>query len=235
HLARHQLWGDRNGAIVPLRIDGALWGCFVVRASEANATLEWPPDERTTFFRTLGSHLEIALANARAYERELRRAQERETLAEAARTILGHTELGSLADVISRMACQLLGAARACVLRWTGDRYDVVGSSGDELVETIEQSGIDLRQRAERFSGLASDERRVQRQIDGPGYVVIPLTQTSSVGSDAIDAFLLVGRRNEERFSRDDLRILQELGALLALALRNLELYEGANTANRAL
>lgn len=233
HLARHQLWGDRSGAIVPLRIDGALWGCFVVRAADPDSNIGWPAEERATFFRTLGSHLEIALANARAYERELRRAQEREILAEAARSILGHADLESLAGVITRMACQLLGAQNACVLRWGSDRYDVVGSFGNGLAETIEQSGMDLMQRVERFPGLVSDERRVQRQIDGPGYVVIPLTQPT--GSDEIDAFLLVGRENAQRFGRDDLRILQELGALLSLAFRNVELYEGMGYANRAL
>jgi signal transduction histidine kinase len=233
HLARHQLWGDRGGAIVPLRIDGALWGCFVVRG--ADTSLDWPPDERATFFRTLGSHLEITLANARAYERELKRARERETLAEAARSILGHTAIGSLADVMSRMAATLLSADRACVLRWTGDRYAIVGSHGEGVEDTVARSGIDLAQRAERFATLASDERRVQRLIDGPGYVVIPLSQTSSVDGEAIDAFLLVGRSGDERFGRDDLRILQELGALLALALQNLELYEAMGFANRAL
>ncbi len=85
-VARDALFDGRSGVIVPLRLEGALWGCFVVRA--ADASFEWPPEERSTFFRTLGSHLEIALSNAHAYERELRRAQERETLAEAARTIL---------------------------------------------------------------------------------------------------------------------------------------------------
>lgn len=233
HLARHQLWGDRGGAIVPLRIDGALWGCFVVRGAESG--LDWPADERATFFRTLGSHLEIALANARAYERELKRARERETLAEAARSILGHTDIGALADVMSRMAATLLSADRSCVLRWTGDRYEIVGSYGDGVAETVAQSGIELGQRAERFATLASDERRVQRLIDGPGYVVIPLSQTASSEGDAIDAFLLVGRTSEERFGRDDLRILQELGALLSLALQNLELYEAMGFANRAL
>ena len=233
HLARHQLWGDRGGAIIPLRIDGALWGCFIVRGTDPS--LDWPADERSTFFRTLGSHLEITLANARAYERELKRARERETLAEAARSILGHTAIGALADVMSRMAATLLSADRSCVLRWTGDRYQIVGSYGEGVEETVMQSGIDLAQRAERFATLASDERRVQRLIDGPGYVVIPLSQTSSVEGDAIDAFLLVGRGSEERFNRDDLRILQELGALLALALQNLELYEAMGFANHAL
>ena len=232
-VARDALFDGRSGVIIPVRLEGTLWGCFMVRASDGG--LDWPAEERATFFRTLGSHLEIALANAHAYERELRRAQERETFAEAARTILSHTAITTLADVMCRLAATLVHADRACVLRWSGDGYSLVGRFGEGIEESIAQSGFDLEHRAERLSSLVGDERRVQRLIDGPGYVVTPLSQTSAGTGESIDAFLLVGRANEARFGRDDLRIMQELGALLALALRNLELYEGMSRANRAL
>ena len=232
-VARDALFDGRNGVIIPLRLEGTLWGCFIVRATDGG--LDWPPEERSTFFRTLGSHLEIALANAHAYERELRRAQERETFAEAARTILSHTAIGTLADVMCRLATALVHADRAGVLRWNGERYSLVGQFGNDIQETIEQSGFDLVHRAERLSSLVGDERRVQRLIDGPGYLVTPLSQVAPGVGDSIDAFMLVGRANNERFGRDDLRIMQELGALLALALRNLELYEATGLANRAL
>ncbi|HVA28536.1 MAG TPA: ATP-binding protein [Candidatus Baltobacteraceae bacterium] len=231
--AREALFDGRGGAMVPLRLEGSLWGTFIVRGTES--AFDWPPQERATFFRTLGSHLEIALANAHAYEREMKRAQERETLAEAARTILSHTGLGSLADVMCRLAATLVRADRSCVLRWSGERYEMVGSFGDDVDQTLEESGFDIVHRAERLTSFGGDERRVQRLIDGPGYVVIPLTQSASGSSEAIDAFLIVGRLAGERFSRDDLRIMQEIGALLALALRNLELYEAMSLANRAL
>lgn len=232
-IARDALFDGRNGVIIPIRLEGTLWGCFIVRANDAG--LDWPAEERATFFRTLGSHLEIALANAHAYERELRRAQERETLADAARTILSHTAINSLADVMCRLAASLVHADRACVLRWDGSGYGIVGRFGDGVEESIALSGFDLEHRAERLSSLVGDERRVQRLIDGPGYVVTPLSQTAGGTGDSIDAFLLVGRANEARFGRDDLRIMQELGALLALALRNLELYEAMSQANQAL
>ena len=232
-IARDALFDGRGGVIVPLRIEGMLWGCFIVRATDTG--LDWPAEERSTFFRTLGSHLEIALSNAHAYEREMRRAQERETFAEAARMILSHTAIGSLADVMCRLASSLVHADRACVLRWNGDGYSIVGRFGENIEEAIALSGFDLEHRAERLSSLVGDERRVQRLIDGPGYVVTPLSQTAAGAGESIDAFLIIGRPNEGRFGRDDLRIMQELGALLALALRNLELYEAMSLANRAL
>lgn len=233
--ARHGLLGEAGGVIVPLRTEGRLWGMFVVRSESGLA--EWAPEDRTTFFRTLGSHLEIALTNAYAYERELRRAQERETLAEAARTILSHTALEPLADVMCRFAAALVHADRTCVLRWSGSEYERVGSYGDGIEHTLAASGFDVTRRAPRpVAATAADERRVQRLIDGPGYVVIPLSRTATDPStDTIDAFLIVGSAKPTRFARDDLRLLQELGALLALALRNLELYEAMQRANNAL
>ncbi|MHB8148023.1 MAG: sensor histidine kinase, partial [Vulcanimicrobiaceae bacterium] len=229
------LFDDRSGVIVPLRIDGTLWGMLVVRAADGD--IDWQNEERATFFRTLGSHLEIALTNAHAYEREMRRAQERETLAEAARSILSHTSIAPLADVMCRLAANLVGAERACVLRWNASIYECVGSFGADVRSLIEASGFDLQHRAERLSSLATDDRRLQRLIDGPGYVAIPLSQSATLDrvADTIDAFLLIGREHRLRFGRDELRLLQEFAALLALALQNLELYEAMSLANRAL
>ncbi|MBV8155523.1 MAG: hypothetical protein JOY98_13955 [Candidatus Eremiobacteraeota bacterium] len=232
---RGALFEARNGVVVPLRLDGALWGMLVVR-STPDAQMEWSNEERMTFFRTLGSHLEIALANAHAYERELRRAQERETLAEAARTILSHRALGTLAAAMCRLGATLVHADNACVLHWDGVAYARAGSYGDDVGDLIAVSGFDTEHRVERMGTLVGDERRVQRLIDGPGYVVIPLSRpVSDEESHTIDAFLLVGKDGPERFARDDLRLLQELGALLALALRNIELYEAMVRANFAL
>jgi signal transduction histidine kinase len=232
---RGALFEGRTGMVVPLRQDGALWGMLVVRGTP-DAELEWSNDERMTFFRTLGSHLEIALANAHAYERELRRAQERETLAEAARTILSHRALGPLAAAMCRLGATLVHASSACVLNWDGGSYVRAGSYGDEIDELIAESGFDTRHRVERAGALVSEERRIQRFIDGPGYVVVPLARpVTETETDTIDTFLLVGKLGGERFGRDELRLLQELGALLALALRNIELYEAVVRTNNAL
>ncbi|HTU83703.1 MAG TPA: ATP-binding protein [Candidatus Acidoferrales bacterium] len=231
---RGALFEGFGGIMVPLRLDGALWGMLVIRTTDTE--LEWSQEERATFFRTLGSHLEISLANAHAYERELRRAQERQTLAEAARTILSHRALGPLAAVMCRLASTLVHADGACVLSWNGESYAMAGSYGEFVDDLVATSGFDRAHRVERMTGLVSDERRVQRLIDGPGYVVIPLSRTAAdEEGNTIDAFLLVGNRERERFGREDLRLLQELGALLALALRNIDLYEAIVHANHAL
>jgi signal transduction histidine kinase len=232
---RGALFEGRSGVVVPLRLDGALWGMLAVRGTP-DAELEWSTEERMTFFRTLGSHLEIALANAHAYERELRRAQERETLAEAARAILSHRALGPLATSMCRLAATLVHASSACVLHWDGTSYALAGSYGDEIGDLIVESGFDTAHRVERAGAIGTQERRIQRFIDGPGYVVVPLSRPAAEAEgDTIDAFLLVGKPSAERFGRDELRLLQELGALLALAVRNIELYEAVVRTNYAL
>ena len=93
------------------------------------------PKNASTFFRTLGSHLEIALANAHAYERELRRAQERETFAEAARTILSHTAIGSLADVMCRLASRSCTPIERAYCVGTANAIRIVGVSASDVEE----------------------------------------------------------------------------------------------------
>jgi signal transduction histidine kinase len=242
---RVALFGRSEGTIVPLRLEGTPWGCIVVRAGSRAVPRSF--EERGTFFRTLALHLEIALSNARAYERELRRAQDRELLAAAARAILGHTSLEPLSEVMCSLAVSLVRGTSSCVLRWNGDRYEVLSSYGEGYRDAIARSGFNLEQRAGSRSDAQADERRVHRLIDGPGYLVIPLSQStgtvleqpmsraSEERGEAIGAFLIVSRPGLQRFERDDLRIMQELGGLLALGLQNIELYEATGKANRAL
>lgn len=179
----------------------------------------------------------LALSHAYARENESQRGNERKTLAEAARSILSQTSIAPLAAEMCRLGASLVHADTACVLRWNGERYTCVGTFGGDIERLIKVSGFDLERQAERMADIPDDDRRVQRLIDGPGYVAVPLSRTgaSHLGSVTVEAFLLVGNAGVKRFARDDLRLLQELGALLTLALKNLELYEAMSQANRAL
>ena len=227
---RVELFGERHGVAVPLRVDGTLWGLLSVTIDAELA--EWPPDEKATFFRTLGSHLELAIANAAAFDREQRRAVERATLAEAARSILGFTTVAPLAEAMCRLASDLVHADGACAVR-IDDALEVIGQFGgriDEMLAHIETA------RGGRVAGDVANERRMFRVAEGPGFAVIPLAHAGKGDEqEPVRLYLVVDRINGERFSRDDLRLLLELGALFALALRNLELYEQTRLANDAL
>lgn len=229
---RVELFGDRHGVAVPLRVDGTLWGLLSVTIDPELA--EWPPDEKSTFFRTLGSHLELAIANAAAFDREQRRAAERATLAEAARSILGFTTVAPLADAMCRLASDLVSADSACAVRVGAVDVEVIGRFGGRTQEML--AHIESTRAEGADADVAPNERRLLRVAEGPGYAAIPLAHAAKADDDEpIRLFLVVDRLNGERFSRDDLRLLLELGALFALALRNLELYEQTRHANDAL
>ncbi len=230
---RERVLAGRAGVLVPLHVEGAPWGALAFPVDSSVAA--WQPDERTTFFRTLGSHLELALANARAFDREQHRAQERATLAEAARTILSYTTLRPLADAMCRLAANLVGAPRACAVRAVADGFVPIGVFGVGAEELAERFALRRKSRAIAEERIAGDRRRL-RVAEGEGHVAIPLARTSGETGEpeAVEAYLIVETPGE-RFGRDALRLLQELGALFALALRNLDLYEETTRANAAL
>jgi signal transduction histidine kinase len=230
---RERVLAGRAGVVVPLHVEGSPWGALAFPVDSSVGS--WQPEERTTFFRTLGSHLELALANARAFDREQHRAQERATLAEAARTILSFTTLRPLADAMCRLAANLVGAPRACAVRTEADGFvpiGVFGANGEDLADRFASR---RRSRAISEDRIAGDRRRL-RVAEGEGHVAIPLARTSGETGEpeAVEAYLIVETPGE-RFGRDALRLLQELGALFALALRNLDLYEETARANAAL
>jgi len=230
---RERILAGRPGVLVPLHVEGAPWGALAFPVDSSVA--EWQPDERETFFRTLGSHLELALANAQAFDREQHRAQERATLAEAARTILSYTTLRPLADAMCRLAADLVGAPRACAVRTEADGFVPIGVFGANAEELSERFAVRRRSRQIAEERIPGDRRRL-RVAEGEGHVGIPLARTSSETGEpeAVEAYLIVETPGV-RFGRDALRLLQELGALFALALRNLDLYEETARANAAL
>ena len=226
--------GVPNGnatAVVPIALDGRTIGTIAVAAPQADAV----PIAALRLFadaaaRALGAAREVLLKE----ERE-RRAQERATLAEAARTILSYTTLRPLADAMCRLAAELVNAPRACATRSNGIGFAPIGSFGPDAAALSELFASRRKRMAsanERYSG---DRRRV-RVSEGEGYVAVPLARTSGETgqAEAVDAYLIVATPGE-RYGRDAMRLLQELGALFALALRNLALYQETARANAAL
>ena len=240
---REAFFGNHGGVVIPLRVEGALWGALMISIDEADGSPHSaePRQARETglddlsFCRTLASHLELALANAHAFERELTRAQERATLAEAARTILSYTTLHPLADVMCRLAATLVHADNACAVRVEGDRLKTIGSFGDGIEELSEL--LAAKRIKDDEQNAVTNDRRWIRVEEGPGHAIVPLVRRPGEPGEreTVDAYLIVGRATKERFARDSLRLLLELGALFASALRNLELYETTSRANSAL
>lgn len=66
-IERKRLFGSNQGAIVPLRIDGNVWG-FVLYMGSPGA-FDWEDVVRSMYLRMLASHLELALSAAIGFER----------------------------------------------------------------------------------------------------------------------------------------------------------------------
>ncbi|MDP9017988.1 MAG: ATP-binding protein [Candidatus Eremiobacteraeota bacterium] len=231
---RETLFPTGAGLSIALRVDGSPWGLLVFDAAEAR-------DEDThEFYRSLGVHAELALVNAHAFENQRRLAQERAILAEAARSIMSFQEMGGLVGAMSRLAGSLAHAQSACVLHWTGDEYDVVGSFGAPAQEMLGRIGFNPHERIDVPPGESAELVRRQHAAGAKGTPTTALfalnTNITESGARYVTGILIASRPPEALpFTSNETRLLQELSALLALAMRNLQLYENTTAANRAL
>lgn len=229
--SRDAIFGSDPGVVVPLNIDGKVWGLLTIGGGELNTL--WSGEDRDAFVRGLALHLEIALTNALAFEREARRAQERECLAGAARSMLAYAQVGPLVSGMCCTATDLVGADCAVAMRWNGERYERLGEF-ERIPDALSNLAFPLDSHL-AFEASRTDERRQLRIIEGSGFAAIPLCVAETSENGETETLLVIGHAKERRFNRDDLRILHELGALLTLALRNSDLIEQTQGANRAL
>ncbi len=96
--------------------DGQLRALFVLDPGSAVLS-----QEDLKFLRALAAHVSLALSNALAFDQLRRYAAEGAALTEAARTILGFTDIESLAASLCRLAIRLVYAERACLYDNRGD------------------------------------------------------------------------------------------------------------------
>lgn len=103
---RDALFGSADGIIISLRIDGVLWGLLVFAAP---VTTDWNEPERRLYFQTVASHLELAIAGARGFERiqQLARAlSESNEFKDDLLAMLAHDFKGPLTVILGY--CELL-------------------------------------------------------------------------------------------------------------------------------
>jgi signal transduction histidine kinase len=104
---RTELFGDGEGVLVSLRIDGNLWGLVAVVG--AQGAYDWNDSERRVYFHMLASHLELALAGALGFERiqQLARAlSESNEFKDDLLAMLAHDFKGPLTVILGY--CELL-------------------------------------------------------------------------------------------------------------------------------
>jgi len=199
--------------------DGQLRALFVLDAADASLA-----QEDVKFLRALAAHVSLALANALAFDQLRRYAAEGAALTEAARTILGFTDLESLASSLCRLAIRLVLAERACL-------YD---NRGDELVRVAYATMRPGLEPPERVPlGGENMAASVAAAFGSAPMTVSRLRLPGGSLSGEHNGSLVLSRSTP--FERAELRVIETLISLAALAIRNVDLYEQSTRANQAL
>lgn len=210
----------RNGEDwIAIVTDGQLRALFVLE--RASGPL---PEEDHKYLRAIAAHVSLALANALAFDQLRRYAAEGAALTDAARTILGFTELQPLAASLCRMALRLAFADRACIY----------AHRSDALVLLAFAAARDEHGPPERVPlGDFDTSRALAAAFGSAPLIVTRMRLPHEPGAFDHNGLLVVSRSHA--FERSDLRMIETLKSLAALAIRNVDLYEQSTNANRAL
>jgi signal transduction histidine kinase len=213
-VVRH---GDND--LLSIATDGQLRALLVLERAVGPL-----PNADLKYLRAVAAHVSLALANALAFDQLRRYAAEGAALTDAARTILGFTELEPLARSLCRLALRLALAERACIYVHRGDGLERIAfaASREELGPP------------ERVPLGEVDSSRALAVAFGSSPLIVTRLRLPSEGSNLEHNGLLVVSRSQP-FERSELRMIETLKSLAALAIRNVDLYEQTTSANRLL
>ena len=217
--------GPRGGFALPLRVEHRLYGMLAFEGLPRDID---DSEGREAYVRTVAAHGALALANARAFEAERRFAAESAAISEAGRTVLAHNELGTLAETMTRYALELSDAQTASlyVPREGILRRVAIATSGGECALPEKLAFDDpLVDRA-----LASGDSMLTA-VGGAATAVVPLR--SAAAAQAAGVFVCQRAvADPVPFDGSVLRLLESLGTLVALGLRNVDLYRALSENN---
>ncbi len=210
-------YGDRD--LVALPSDGQLRSLFALESAGTSLG-----DDDLKFLRAIATHAALALTSALAFEQLRRYAAEGAALTEAARTILGFSELEPLAEALCKLALRLVRGDSACAYGRNPDHLSLVGCAhrraGAPNVETLPSDPRDAEAALRTAFGFAP-------------LIVVPMLLPGA--GDLEHGGLFVVTRRRGAFERAETRVIEALVTLAALAIRNVELYAQSTRANRAL
>jgi len=207
---------DASGVILTAVIDGEVRAAFALGGGDVSE-----PD--AVVLRLVAGQISVAFSNALAFDQLRQHAVEGAALVEAARTILGFTELKPLAESLSAMAQRFFHAERSVLYGRAGDELHAVGSAA-------------LPGAGPMPARLPLDAAGVERKLaEGPQPRNVALAPLRLPGHHDGERSGLLAVLRAAPFDRADQRLLDALVTLAALAIRNVELYEQSTRANRAL
>ncbi|MBC5809833.1 MAG: hypothetical protein GIW95_03115 [Candidatus Eremiobacteraeota bacterium] len=205
--------------LVAVGAEGGLPAIFALEGAR-----EALSDDDLKFLRAVGAHAALALTTALSFEQLRRYAAEGAALTEAARTILGFTELAPLADALCKLALRLVHAERAYVYgRDANDLKRIGGATTPARRPTLPATlPSDLAEAAAALRTAAGNSH-------------VHATPMLLPGADDVEHGGLLVTQRRRPFEKAELKLLESLVALAALAIRNIELYAQTVRANRAL
>lgn len=204
--------------LIAVAAEGQVLAIFVLE----NATMPLSDDD-VKYVRVLVGHLALALSSAFAFEQLRRYAAEGAALVDAARTILGVTEVEALVRTLCGLVMRLVFAQYAGVYAHREGTLRLLGSAA--------APGVSLAP-----AELAVDEADAKATLQRAFGMPISANRLLIGAGDGIEArpgLLVVAR--PQPFERQEQRLIDALVTLAALAIRNVELYERAVLASRAL
>jgi signal transduction histidine kinase len=211
------LWQSGDAVLLAAVVDGDVRVVFALERSED------PSESDLRLLRLVGAHASLALSNALAFDQLRQHAVEGAALAEAARTILGFTELEPLASALSGLARRFFNAERSVLYGRVGDELRALGSAGLPTAPAM-PARLPLERGAIEALLSASEQPRQ-----------FALAALRLPGHDDAERSGLLAVMRATPFEKGDHRLLESLVTLAALAMRNVELYEQSSRANRAL
>jgi GAF domain-containing protein len=182
-------------------------------------------EDDVKYLLSIGAYVALALTSAMSFEQLRRYAAEGAALTGAARTILGFTELEPLAEALCRLGLRLAFAECVCVYGRRGDRLVPIG-----IATTDEHQRYPLELPLEEAEARAALVTTYGRRPHMATRLPLP-----AGGGAEEHGLLMVARPHGFAFERTEIRLIESLVTLAALAIRNVDLYEQAVSANRAL
>lgn len=236
-------YGVHAVLLVPFMADGKVEAGMSIQFGRQHSFNE----SDLTMLNAVATHVGLALANAQAYEEQHRLALQRAALFEASRAVTGYLSLEPLANATARVASALTRSQRTSIYVPRNGRLQRVGYAGDDYpdLQTRERVTLD-----DPILGPAFRTGEVTTIIDGDRdprmraiapflrhAVIVPIIAGSRehlatpVGVMAIARSSLMMRP----FDADEVRLAETMASLLAVGLKNVELFEEASAANRVL
>lgn len=180
-------------------------------------------EDDLNYLRTLAVHVALALANAHGFEQLRRYAAEGAALTDAARTILNFTELAPLATSLCRLGVRLVNAEIACTYVRRDDRFELIGCVSPGTCPSPDSLPF----------GLDNARATIASALGDVAMVVMPIAMGAPDDSGKERGLVVLARA--QPFERSELRLIDTLVTLAALAFRNVDLYEAATSAARLL